>query len=68
MRSAKLRRVALCGLLIAGLVLAGCGPEASRVRAGGSGADIGNHGATIDLHGQLNPHYRVPAVGKGANQ
>jgi hypothetical protein len=60
------RRRALAGLLVAGLTLAACGPEAGRVRGGGPGADIGNRGATVDLHGEVNPAYRVPTVGKGS--
>ncbi|MCX2727972.1 hypothetical protein OO015_10770 [Thermomicrobium sp. 4228-Ro] len=34
----------LSGALIA------CGPEASRTRGGGPGADIGNRGSEIQLH------------------
>ncbi len=30
--------------------LLACGPEASRTRGGGPGADIGNHGSEIQLH------------------
>jgi hypothetical protein len=32
--------------LVAGVALA-CSPEASRVRGGGPGADIGNHGPSL---------------------
>jgi hypothetical protein len=58
----------LVGLLTAGLLLAACGPEASRARSGGPGADVGNHGATIEMHGGLCPYYRTPAVGKGVGE
>jgi hypothetical protein len=40
-------------LLVAALLLAGvaCGPEASRHRGGGAGADPGNRDANVQLHG-----------------
>ena len=66
MRSAK--RLLLLSVLLASLLLAACGPEAGRVRNGGPGADVGNHGVSIDLHGRSNPYYRAPAVGKGAGK
>ncbi|MCC6312838.1 MAG: hypothetical protein IT337_02405 [Thermomicrobiales bacterium] len=34
---------------IAMLTLAGCGPEAARVRGGAPGADVGNHGNPVVL-------------------
>jgi poly(3-hydroxybutyrate) depolymerase len=39
-------------LLLALLAVAGtaCSPEATRVRGGGAGADVGNHGRPIRLH------------------
>lgn len=37
-------------------------PEARRVLGGGAGADIGNHGATVVLHGGAGPYYRTPCV------
>jgi hypothetical protein len=56
--------LALLALSVAGL-LAACGPEASRTRGGGLGADIGNRGATVQMHGSPNPYFQAPAVGKG---
>ena len=38
-------------LLALALSLAACGPEADRERGGGEGADIGNHGDEVQLHG-----------------
>ena len=38
----------------------GCSsPEAGRVRGGGPGADIGNRGATVQLHGDVPPEQRM---------
>lgn len=36
-------------LLVLALALGACGPEASRTRGGGLGADIGNRGTTVEL-------------------
>ena len=52
-------RLALFGMLLA---LAACtSPEATRQRAGGPGADVGNHGE-IELHAGANPYYRTPVA------
>jgi hypothetical protein len=41
--------------------LAGCAsPEATRVRGGGPGADVGNHGARTQLHQGARMYYRTP--------
>ena len=50
------------------LVLSACAvsPEAARVRGGGPGADIGNHGVVVQIHGRVDPGHNVPAVGKSA--
>jgi hypothetical protein len=41
--------------------LAGCAsPEATRVRGGGPGADVGNHGASTQLHQGARMYYRTP--------
>jgi hypothetical protein len=42
------------------IILAACtSPEATRQRAGGAGADVGNRG-TVQLHSGTNPYYRTP--------
>jgi len=47
------------GLIAAGL--ASCAsPEASRVRGGGPGADLGNHDAVTALHQGAKMYYRTP--------
>jgi hypothetical protein len=45
--------------------LGGCtSPEATRVRAGGPGGDVGNRG-DIELHGGSQPYYGTPTAGAG---
>ncbi len=36
-------------------------PEATRQRAGGPGADVGNHGG-IELHAGANPYAKTPVI------
>lgn len=44
-------------------VLAGCAsPEAQRIRGGGPGADVGNHGRVVVLHEGAVPYYKTPCV------
>ncbi len=46
-------------LTLAGL--AGCAsPEATRVRGGGPGADLGNHDRVAELHAGAKIYYRTP--------
>jgi hypothetical protein len=50
-------------VIVCGLLLAGCdpSPEASRVRGGGPGADLGNRGAVVELHpGSSEAYYGTP--------
>jgi hypothetical protein len=51
----------VCALLA---LLAACSPEATRRRGAGPGADIGNHGSPMEIHGQTNPSYQTPRVGQ----
>jgi hypothetical protein len=47
---------------IALTALAACtSPEATRQRAGGPGADVGNHGG-VELHGGAEPYAKTPVV------
>lgn len=50
------------GLLLATLaMLAACtSPEATRQRAGGPGADVGNRRDPVELHAGADPYYRTP--------
>jgi hypothetical protein len=48
------------------LALTACGsPEAGRTRGGGPGADIGNRGKQIELHGTQNPFHKTPLRSPG---
>ena len=58
----KAKAVLAITLIVAGVVAAGCSPEATRMRGGGPGADVGNWGRpAVEIHGPLNPYYRTPA-------
>lgn len=55
-------------LVVASLVigLAACrSPEASRARGGGPGADVGNHGKPVEIHGRVDPFHDTPRKGSG---
>jgi hypothetical protein len=47
-------------LLLGGMALAACSPEATRIREGGPGGDIGNRSGTVQIHGTINPYYQTP--------
>ena len=49
-RTSRVGRSLAVGLFLLGLLAAACSPEAARVRGGGPGADIGNHGRPVELH------------------
>jgi hypothetical protein len=52
--------------LAALLALAACSsPEARRTRGGGPGADVGNRGEQIEIHGVLNPFHNTPLRSPG---
>ncbi|HBY94520.1 MAG: hypothetical protein M5U01_18480 [Ardenticatenaceae bacterium] len=54
-------------LVVLGLLLAGCGPEASRTRGGAQGGDIGNRhlgASTLEIHGTTVPSYQEPLRGQ----
>jgi hypothetical protein len=45
------------------LTLAACAsPEATRVRAGGPGADVGNRGRVVQMHQGSEPFWHTPRV------
>lgn len=52
-------RVAIA--LFAALALAACtSPEATRLRAGGPGADVGNRGPVVAMHQGSQPYWHTP--------
>jgi hypothetical protein len=56
---ATLRRMTLT-VAIAAAVAACTSPEATRMRAGGPGADPGNRGAIVRMHEGSEPYWRTP--------
>jgi hypothetical protein len=54
-------------LIAACALLSACGPEAERTRGGGPGADIGNRGAVVDLHGGTTYRYPPLSTAKGVD-
>jgi hypothetical protein len=66
MRTRHPRELLLLALVVAGLLLAGCGPEARRVRGGGPGADPLNwpRDGIVRMHGERDPAYRTPFEGR----
>jgi hypothetical protein len=52
------RRLALVAAV--GLAAACSSPEAGRTRGGGPGADPGNHGSPVEIHGPKNMFHETP--------
>lgn len=65
----RLRNALLTVAALLAIVVTACSPESERTRGGGSGADIGNWGHPVRLHGDASPsqriYYDVPDIGKG---
>jgi len=56
-------------VLLAAAAAIGCtSPESTRSRAGGSGADVGNHGSPVQLHAGNNIYYGTRTDGAGIGQ
>jgi hypothetical protein len=47
-------------ILIAVAVAACTSPEATRMRAGGPGADVGNRPPVVEIHEGAQPYWRTP--------
>ena len=52
---------ALVTVAVALSLVACTSPEATRARAGGPGADVGNRGP-VELHGGSQPYYATPYI------
>jgi hypothetical protein len=50
------------------LLLIACSPEATRSRGAGPGADVGNHGSSIELHGPTDISHDTPRVGQATRK
>jgi hypothetical protein len=55
-------------LLVGGLTMAACSPEATRTRSGGPGGDIGNRPPVPEIHGRTNPYYETPRFGQASSR
>jgi hypothetical protein len=55
-------------LLVGGLLTSACSPEATRVRNGGPGGDIGNRSPVPEIHGPIDPYYETPRYGQASSQ
>jgi len=58
----RARGALMLGLLLGALAVAACSPEGSRTRSSGQGADTGNRGPSVELHGQRNPYFETPRL------
>jgi hypothetical protein len=56
------RRALGLALALAGVLVACTSPEATRMRAGGPGADTGNHGRVVQMHEGSSPYWRTPRL------
>lgn len=57
------RRVTLALPILIGLLVVACAsPEATRVRAGGPGADVGNRGSVVNMHEGSQPFWNTPRL------
>jgi hypothetical protein len=63
------RRIVVPALFAFALLITGCAPEGERERGGGPGADSGNHGDSINMHGEGSAvdriYYETPSMGRG---
>jgi len=55
-------------LLLGGLLLTACSPEATRTRGGGPGGDIGNRSPVVNIHGRTDPYYETPRYSEGVGR
>ena len=56
------RRARIALVVLAGAFAACTSPEGTRMRAGGPGADIGNHGGMVMMHEGSQPYWKTPRV------
>jgi hypothetical protein len=59
-----MRRQASCcaWVVLAGLCLGCTSPEATRTRAGGPGADVGNRREIVSMHDGSDPYWATPRI------
>jgi hypothetical protein len=62
-----MRRTATVISLAVAMLLTGCtSPEATRTRASGPGADVGNRRSVVEIHGGADPYWHTPRVAVSA--
>jgi hypothetical protein len=52
----------LAGIALGALAIGCTSPEAGRQRAGGPGADVGNHREVVEMHEGSWPYYRTARI------
>ena len=57
-----MRRALLAAVLAATLLAACTSPEATRMREGGQGADVGNRRQIVRLHEGSRPYWSAPRI------
>ena len=55
-----MRRAEFLVLAFAGVVIGCSSPEATRMRAGGPGADVGNRQPVVQIHEGARPYWNTP--------
>ncbi len=58
----KTRSALWLAAVLGAMMVAACSPEGSRTRSGGQGADTGNRGLSVEMHGQRNPYFETPRL------
>ena len=62
-----MRRTATIAFLALAMLLTGCtSPEATRTRASGPGADVGNRQSVVEIHDGADPYWHTPHVAVSA--
>jgi hypothetical protein len=57
-----MRRAIVVSAMLTVLLASCASPEATRTRAGGRGADVGNRGPVVVLHDGADPYWRTPRI------
>jgi hypothetical protein len=61
-RGRTMRRAGLIVVAVAMLAVACTSPEATRMRASGEGADVGNRSPIVRMHEGSEPYWKTPAL------
>ena len=58
----RARSIVIALLAVAGIAVGCTSPEATRVRGGGPGADVGNRGRVVQMHEGSRPYAGTPRL------